>query len=207
MSEALIRPIFEVKTDLDPFFLYGSMQETSILEETCDPRLRLATLKAREKLEEVLFGKGEVEKDATDIVEPKIMSKEDEQIKPRKKESVDKWLSQIQSTFSNIFSALLLISDNPTSCLPDGQLEIDRVQTRGREFESRLKRSLFETKQQVLRNKCCIRTSANSDNAPNDNPPTRHPTQQSADTTIYRKQSISIPSFSIIPYLPGPAPV
>jgi hypothetical protein len=161
MSADLFRPIFEVKTDLDPFLLYGSINDTSILEEPCDPRLRLATLKAIEKLEaEVLFKKVEVDKEDKDVVEAKILSGEkNKRIKPTKtpikvKESVDKCLSEIESTFSNIFSALLGISDNPKSCQPDGQLELDRVETRGREFESRLKRSLFETKQEVCSQNC-----------------------------------------------------
>ncbi len=157
MSETLqtsIRPIFEVKTDLDPFFLYGSIQDTSILEDPSDPRLRLATLKAREKLEkELLYKKVDIEKESKNVVEPKIPSNNENKVikatRTIKSENVEKWLSQIESTFSNIFSALLTISDNPRSCIPDGLPEIDRVQIRGREFESRLKRSLFETKQQV----------------------------------------------------------
>ena len=65
------------------------------------------------------------------------------------RERVDQILSQIRSTFSEIFVALLSISDNPGSTVPDGQLEMERAQTRSRQFDLRLKRNLFETKQQV----------------------------------------------------------
>jgi len=110
MSETFqtsIRPIFEVKTDLDPFFLYGSIQDTSILEDPSDPRLRLATLKAREKLEkELLFKKVDIEKESKNVVEPKIPSNNENKVikatRTIKSENVEKWLSQIESTFSNI---------------------------------------------------------------------------------------------------------
>jgi len=55
----------------------------------------------------------------------------------------------MEDVFFKIFRTLLSVSEDPANFLPDGQLEMDRAQKRARDFESRLKRSLFEAKQQV----------------------------------------------------------
>jgi len=146
-----IPPIFYIKTDLDPFYLYGASPDSSINSEQ-DPRFRLATLRAQEQLDR----KTDKVESSLDIGETKKMKPivPSEVIKVRKErvlseEDVDKVLCQIEETFSGIFSNLISISDNPRSRIPDGEVEMDRALKRSREFESRLKRSTFEGKQQV----------------------------------------------------------
>ncbi len=45
-----IPPIFFIKQDLDPFYLYGASPDSSINSEQ-DPRFKLATLRAQEQLD------------------------------------------------------------------------------------------------------------------------------------------------------------
>ena len=153
-----IPPIFVIKKDLDLFYLYGSDPDLSNDSEK-DPRFKLATLRAREQLERML-DKNRVEtlenldiqeeENVKPIVPSKVIKVKKEKVLSEK--DVNKVLCQIEETFSGIFSILISISDDPRSCIPDGELEMDRVLKRSREFESRLKRTIFEAKQQVQNN-------------------------------------------------------
>ena len=156
-----IPPIFVVKTEIDPFYLYGTLSNPQIFSETEeieDLRLRLATLKAKNYLElktEEREQTQSVEKPQKPVNRDKILLSNDfkesaEVDNSKYREKVENYFENIEDKFTDIFSYLLDISENPGSLVPDGEKELERVLSRSQEFNSRMKRSIFELKQQVI---------------------------------------------------------
>lgn len=145
-------PIFLIKKELDPFYLYGSTNETQ--EPDCsDIRVRLAQLRAKNKV--ALANLYDDQSPDQQKAPPDNLS---EKVKPTHKEvrreptsqnRVIKNLVQIEETFSGVFFNLLKVSKNPLDFIPDGEMELDKILRRRRDFTSRLLRSIFETKQQL----------------------------------------------------------
>ena len=73
--------------------------------------------------------------------------------KPSVEEQITRALSQIETTFTSIFQALLVLDHHgPSNIISNSELEQEKQSKRSREFESCLKRSVFEGKQKVLYN-------------------------------------------------------
>lgn len=139
MSES----IFKVKTDLDPFELYD-LNDKDNVEST---RMKLAMLKASAKLDQQSLI------DEADHDLEQVMELEQEPIKVLVLPKLDmrseqKLLETIHATFSQIFQALIVMLEDKSlfTQLPS---EAEKTSKRSREFEVRLNRSVFETKQQV----------------------------------------------------------
>jgi hypothetical protein len=157
-----IPPVFLVKTEIDPFYLYGSLSNPQIFseaEEIEDIRLRLATLKAKNDLELKAGEKSQLQNVAKQVNnDNKIISKGFEFTTDHEPDMIIKYrqkiknsFKKIENKFTEIFSLLLDISKNPGSLVPDGDIAVDRANNRSREFNSRIKRCIFELKQQVIK--------------------------------------------------------
>lgn len=141
--------ILKVKSDLDPFELYDDLDKDNV-DCVNSTRMKLAMLKASNKLDD-----DEVIDQANHELE-QVMELEQEPIKvivmPKlDMRSEEKLLETIQATFSQIFQALIVMLEDKAlfTQLPN---EAEKTSKRSREFEVRLNRSVFETKQQVNKN-------------------------------------------------------
>lgn len=154
-------PVFKVKSDLDPFDLYGQSQHED-QSELKSARYKLAVLKAKDKVSDVggfLFDEAdhdlerimELENFSSDmfgqqpsnavmkvVITPKIQD-----------EREIKLFMAITDTFSETFQALNVMLESKSLFVLQAPNEADKLSKRSREFATRLNRSVFEAKQQV----------------------------------------------------------
>ena len=148
-----IPPIFLIKKDLDPFFFYGRYGE---LYRPDRDSSRLALIKAKnirqlqnlERKNDQDVKSIQPETQRSNGIDPESL-----QIETRSQKIYEERINQIfcqfEEFFCDIFEALIMISEDPESFLPDGEQEVERAEKRSRDFESRLRKGNFEVKQQV----------------------------------------------------------
>ena len=150
---------------------FGSRDEDPDLENLQSARVKLALLKAKDKVanQDVIV---DADNDLQDIIalqsfqespvrnqqnqisvkEPVVIvkSKKEAHVVNEEKESVLKVFGQITETFSQIFQMLIvMLEQNPALTQEHSPVDEERISRRSREFEARLNRSVFEAKQKV----------------------------------------------------------
>lgn len=152
-------PVFKVKSDLDPFDLYGQSQYED-QSELKSARLKLAVLKAKDKVSDDRFLFDQADHDLERIMELETFN--DQQpghrannvmkvvVTPKIQDEKEiKLFDAIKDTFSEIFQALIVMLDSKFLFVLQTPNEADKLSKRSREFATRLNRSVFEAKQQV----------------------------------------------------------
>ena len=157
------KPLFQVKSGLDPFDVYGD--ESVIVDEENDnasviqsTRAKLAALRAKDKVNDDIFK--EADRDLEQILELEVLNKSPIPVKeptviitPKLTNvgsgaNKDKLFQSIKETFSEIFQLMIVMLESK-ALFPQLPNEAEKVSKRSREFETRFNRSVFETKQQV----------------------------------------------------------
>ena len=147
-----MEPLYMVKPDLDPLEMYNLDGEIEDIQST---RMKLAMLKAKNKISENNVEIwSQADQDLENVIElENYQEQPDDLIKVSLIPKIDvihekKLLITIQGTFSQIFQAMIIMLDSNAlfTQLPE---DADKSSKRSKEFEIRLNRSVFETKQQV----------------------------------------------------------
>ena len=160
------KPLFQVKSELDPFDVYGD--DSVIVEENNDnasviqsTRAKLAALRAKDKVNDDIFK--EADRDLEQILELEVLNKSPIPVKeptviitPKLTNvgggaNKEKLFQSIKETFSEIFQLMIVMLESK-ALFPQLPNEAEKVSKRSREFETRFNRSVFETKQQVRKN-------------------------------------------------------
>ena len=159
------KPLFQVKSELDPFDVYGD--DSVIVDEDNDnasiviqsTRAKLAALRAKDKVNDDIFK--EADRDLEQILELEVLNKSPILVKeptviitPKLTNvgggaNKEKLFQSIKETFSEIFQLMIVMLESK-ALFPQLPNEAEKVSKRSREFETRFNRSVFETKQQVL---------------------------------------------------------
>ena len=146
-----IAPIFNIKEDLDPFYLYGAEEDYREPKEDAklvlEPSLRVLQVPVPQPQQDDVFK--DVKKNPVSVSRSRKPLPADARSVALTDGRVDKAFEHLEDLFCQIFETLISISEDPEAFLPDGDQEVDRAQKRNRDYESRLKKSLFETNQQV----------------------------------------------------------
>lgn len=144
-------PIFLIKTDLDPFFLYGHDGDFPGPER--DAKVSNALMKTKRLQNLQNDGDHEAHSFKFESKPSEVTDQSCLGFKSRSVNICEKRICQIffqfEDIFCQIFQHLISASEDPESFLPDGESEVERAEKRFRDFESRLKKSNFELKQQV----------------------------------------------------------
>ena len=158
------KPLFQVKSGLDPFDVYGD--DSVIVDEENDnasiviqsTRAKLAALRAKDKVNDDIFK--EADRDLEQILELEVLNKSPIPVKeptiiitPKLTNvgggaNKEKLFQSIKETFSEIFQLMIVMLESK-ALFPQLPNEAEKVSKRSREFETRFNRSVFETKQQV----------------------------------------------------------
>ena len=158
------KPLFQVKSELDPFDAYGD--DSVIVDEDNDnasiviqsTRAKLAALRAKDKVNDDIFK--EADRDLEQILELEVLNKSPIPVKeptviitPKLTNvgggaNKEKLFQSIKETFSEIFQLMIVMLESK-ALFPQLPNEAEKVSKRSREFETRFNRSVFETKQQV----------------------------------------------------------
>ena len=158
------KPLFQVKSGLDPFDVYGD--DSVIVDEDNDnasiviqsTRAKLAALRAKDKVNDDIFK--EADRDLEQILELEVLNKSPIPVKeptviitPKLTNvgggaNKEKLFQSIKETFSEIFQLMIVMLESK-ALFPQLPNEAEKVSKRSREFETRFNRSVFETKQQV----------------------------------------------------------
>ena len=141
-----IAPIFNIKEDLDPFYLYGAEEDYREPKEDAKLVLVLQVPVPLPQQDDVFK---DVKKNPVSANRSRKPLPSDARSVALTDGRVDKAFEHLEDLFCQIFETLISISEDPEAFLPDGDQEVDRAQKRNRDYESRLKKSLFETNQQV----------------------------------------------------------
>ena len=160
------KPLFQVKSGLDPFDVYGD--DSVIVDEENDnasviqsTRAKLAALRAKDKVNDDIFK--EADRDLEQILELEVLNKSPIPVKeptviitPKLTNvgggaNKEKLFQSIKETFSEIFQLMIVMLESK-ALFPQLPNEAEKVSKRSREFETRFNRSVFETKQQVRKN-------------------------------------------------------
>ena len=161
------KPLFQVKSELDPFDVYGD--DSVIVDEDNDnasiviqsTRAKLAALRAKDKVNDDIFK--EADRDLEQILELEVLNKSPIPVKeptviitPKLTNvgggaNKEKLFQSIKETFSEIFQLMIVMLESK-ALFPQLPNEAEKVSKRSREFETRFNRSVFETKQQVRKN-------------------------------------------------------
>ena len=161
------KPLFQVKSELDPFDAYGD--DSVIVDEDNDnasiviqsTRAKLAALRAKDKVNDDIFK--EADRDLEQILELEVLNKSPIPVKeptviitPKLTNvgggaNKEKLFQSIKETFSEIFQLMIVMLESK-ALFPQLPNEAEKVSKRSREFETRFNRSVFETKQQVRKN-------------------------------------------------------
>ena len=160
------KPLFQVKSGLDPFDVYGD--DSVIVDEDNDnasviqsTRAKLAALRAKDKVNDDIFK--EADRDLEQILELEVLNKSPIPVKeptviitPKLTNvgggaNKEKLFQSIKETFSEIFQLMIVMLESK-ALFPQLPNEAEKVSKRSREFETRFNRSVFETKQQVRKN-------------------------------------------------------
>ena len=139
-------PIFKAKPQLDPFELYDV---NSDVEDVQSARMKLAVLRAKDKVQSD-EAYNEADKDLREVIhlENKNIMKVTVTPKLDVAEEEKKLFGTIKDTYSKIFQTMIVMLKSP-ALFPQLPEEANVVNRRSREFEVRLNRSVFESKQQV----------------------------------------------------------